>query len=304
VFCGLRVSEALGADVTDLAEQRGHRVVRVMGKGGRPRTVPLPAQVVCAIEAYLNGRTAGPLFVTRSGRRWSRRDAWETVAAIGRRACVAQLHPHTFRHKAATLMQVGGVAADATFPVGRGGVAVGGLRFTALVAAAGLWAGHAVSAGVVAAGCIGCQDASSSSVAAGDGSLHLVWRSALGARRRAALVVVAGAATAPPVEPVLFEEMLAGWRRQQTARRLSAGLVEGRERLVRRFAEFTGGWPWSWTPAQVEVWIASGGWGRTRRCAPTRGRWRCSARMCAIRGMAGWPSASSGSGGSASAGGG
>ncbi len=32
------------------------------------------------------------MFVTRSGRRWSRRDAWETVAAIGRPAGVAQLH--------------------------------------------------------------------------------------------------------------------------------------------------------------------------------------------------------------------
>ena len=32
VFCGLRVSEALGADVDDLADARGHRVIRVIGK--------------------------------------------------------------------------------------------------------------------------------------------------------------------------------------------------------------------------------------------------------------------------------
>jgi site-specific recombinase XerD len=80
-------------------------------------------------------------------------------------------------------------------------------------------------------------------------------------------VVVAGSVPAPPVEPALFEEMLAGWRRQQQARRLSAGLVQGRERVVRRFAEFSGGWPWSWTAAQLEGWIAAGGWAHsTVRC--------------------------------------
>jgi hypothetical protein len=45
-------------------------------------------------------------------------------------------------------------------------------------------------------------------------------------------------------EPALFEAMLEGWRRQQAARRLSAPLVEGRVRLVRRFRVFTGAWPW------------------------------------------------------------
>jgi len=29
---------------------------------------------------------------------------------------------------------------------------------------------------------------------------------------------------------------------------------------VRRFAAFTGAWPWQWTPEQVEQWVASGGW--------------------------------------------
>jgi integrase/recombinase XerC len=61
-------------------------------------------------------------------------------------------------------------------------------------------------------------------------------------------------------EPALFEAMLEGWRRQQSARRLSAGVVDGRERLVRRFQEFTGVWPWQWTPAQVDSWVDSGEW--------------------------------------------
>jgi integrase/recombinase XerC len=58
----------------------------------------------------------------------------------------------------------------------------------------------------------------------------------------------------------LFGEMLDGWRRQQQARRLTGPFTEGRIRLVRRFREFTGAWPWQWTPAQAGEWIAGGGW--------------------------------------------
>jgi integrase/recombinase XerC len=75
----------------------------------------------------------------------------------------------------------------------------------------------------------------------------------------AALVLVDGATPLRP-EPALFDAMLEGWRRQQAARRLTGPLIAGRARLVRRFAEFTGAWPWQWTAAQVEGWIASGGW--------------------------------------------
>ena len=92
----------------------------------------------------------------------------------------------------------------------------------------------------------------------------LVWRGVpvSGTRKAAgsaALVLVDGATPLRP-EPALFEAMLAGWRRQQAARRLTGPLIEGRVRLVRRFAEFTGAWPWQWTPGQVEQWVASGGW--------------------------------------------
>lgn len=73
------------------------------------------------------------------------------------------------------------------------------------------------------------------------------------------MVLVEGVVPLRP-EPALFEAMLEGWRRQQTARRLSVGVVDGRERLVRRFREFAGAWPWQWSPAQVDSWVASGGW--------------------------------------------
>ena len=82
----------------------------------------------------------------------------------------------------------------------------------------------------------------------------------MGARRGTLALVAADGAV--PVSPgaVLLEEMLAGWRRQQQARRLTARLIGERERVVRQFAEFTGCWPWQWTAAQAEAWVASGGW--------------------------------------------
>jgi integrase/recombinase XerC len=82
----------------------------------------------------------------------------------------------------------------------------------------------------------------------------------LGARRGTlALVAADGSA---PVSPgaALLEEMLAGWRRQQQARRLTVRLIGERERVVRQFTAFTGCWPWQWTAARAEAWVASGGW--------------------------------------------
>jgi hypothetical protein len=48
----------------------------------------------------------------------------------------------------------------------------------------------------------------------------------------AALVLVEGGVPLRP-ELALFDAMLEGWRRHQSARRLSVGVVDGRERLVR-----------------------------------------------------------------------
>jgi integrase/recombinase XerC len=80
-----------------------------------------------------------------------------------------------------------------------------------------------------------------------------------GAAGTAALSLVTGATPLRP-EPALFEAMLEGWRRQQKARRLSPALIDGRERLIRRFGAVTGAWPWQWTPEQAETWLSDGGW--------------------------------------------
>jgi integrase/recombinase XerC len=82
----------------------------------------------------------------------------------------------------------------------------------------------------------------------------------VGGRRGGLMLVGAGGAAPVSPGPALFEEMLAGWRRQQQARRLSGPLIGMRERIVRRFAASAGCWPWQWTAAQAESWLASGGW--------------------------------------------
>jgi site-specific recombinase XerD len=57
--------------------------------------------------------------------------------------------------------------------------------------------------------------------------------------------------------PVVFEAMLAGWARQQRSRFLrEAATITPRLALVRRFAGFTGLYPWQWGPAEAEAFIS------------------------------------------------
>lgn len=58
-------------------------------------------------------------------------------------------------------------------------------------------------------------------------------------------------------EHAVFEAMLEGWERQQRARFLRETTISARTRLVRRFAQFSGLYPWQWTPAEAESWISA-----------------------------------------------
>jgi site-specific recombinase XerD len=75
----------------------------------------------------------------------------------------------------------------------------------------------------------------------------------------AALVLVDGVRPLRP-EPALFESMLDGWRMQQESRRLGPSIIANRDRVIHRFQDYTGAWPWAWTPAQVESWTSSQKW--------------------------------------------
>ena len=99
----------------------------------------------------------------------------------------------------------------------------------------------------------------------GDRLIHLVCRRALVVERPGGLALVtADGDVSVSAGQELFEALLAGWRRQQQARRLSGPLIDGRERIVRRFVAFTCCWPWQWPPRRwcAISWPAGGTTGR------------------------------------------
>lgn len=97
-YTGVRVSEAVDADVSDLRTVRGRTSLTVTRKGGEVDEVPVPAPAVEALERYLGGRTTGPLFEGQRGR-LTRSRARDIVKAVGRRADVSdRLTPHSLRH--------------------------------------------------------------------------------------------------------------------------------------------------------------------------------------------------------------
>jgi integrase/recombinase XerC len=108
---GLRVSELSQLDVRDVDLARGD--VRVFGKGGAERVVPLPSEARRALAAYLDGREAGnaarlPLFTALRARggAWRRLGVRDVRRVLGARARAVGLegrvHPHRLRHSYAT----------------------------------------------------------------------------------------------------------------------------------------------------------------------------------------------------------
>jgi integrase/recombinase XerD len=112
---GARVSEAIGLNVDDLVDEE---VVRLFGKGGKQRIVPVGSYARAALDAYLvrgrpelsrTGRATPALFLGARGGRLSRQAAWEVIRDSAERAgVVASVSPHTLRHSFATHLLEGG----------------------------------------------------------------------------------------------------------------------------------------------------------------------------------------------------
>jgi integrase/recombinase XerD len=100
---GLRVSEALGTDVTDLGLERGHRVLGITRKGGRRALVPLAPLTGAVLAELVEGRSEGPLFITQGGLRMRRQAAYKVVGRLARDAGIqGTISPHSLRHSFVT----------------------------------------------------------------------------------------------------------------------------------------------------------------------------------------------------------
>lgn len=112
---GLRVSELVGLTMTDIWPD--DQVVRVFGKGGKERLVPIGRQVIGAVSIYTHelrskldkGKTKNRLLLNVRGQPLSRVGAWGIVKKGAVRAGITKrVTPHTLRHSFATHLLEGG----------------------------------------------------------------------------------------------------------------------------------------------------------------------------------------------------
>ncbi len=106
---GLRVSELVSLPMVAVSLDMG--VVRVMGKGGKERLVPLGDEAMDWLKRYfsearpqlLHGRVSDAVFVTQRGAAMTRQMFWYLIKRHAKQAGIdGALSPHTLRHAFAT----------------------------------------------------------------------------------------------------------------------------------------------------------------------------------------------------------
>jgi integrase/recombinase XerC len=111
--CGLRIGELVGLDVAASPQARGwpdldDGVVHVLGKGGKRRSVPLGAQALAALHAWLGMREVwagdgAALFVNPQGGRLTPQHIRRRLRRRSAQAGLATpVHPHMLRHSYAS----------------------------------------------------------------------------------------------------------------------------------------------------------------------------------------------------------
>jgi integrase/recombinase XerD len=112
---GLRVSELCGLALTDLL--LSENLVRIFGKGGKERLVPIGRSVIGAVSVYLHsmrptldrGRSKNRVLLNVRGEPLSRVGAWSIVRRASERGGIKKrVTPHTLRHSFATHLLEGG----------------------------------------------------------------------------------------------------------------------------------------------------------------------------------------------------
>ncbi|MCL1092382.1 site-specific tyrosine recombinase XerD [Shewanella kaireitica] len=106
---GLRVSELVGLTMEQLSLRQG--LVRIVGKGGKERLVPLGELAVSEVENYLKfarvellkGKQSDVLFPSKRAQQMTRQTFWHRIKLYALRANIStELSPHTLRHAFAT----------------------------------------------------------------------------------------------------------------------------------------------------------------------------------------------------------
>ncbi|MEY4683344.1 MAG: hypothetical protein RL534_763 [Actinomycetota bacterium] len=118
---GARVSEVVGINLSDISENSVNGesiwVLKLRGKGGKERMVPLGSYAKSAIDDYLvrtrpsllKKLSESALFLNNRGTRLSRVSAWEIVKRAAEKAgLTSRVTPHVFRHSYATHLLDGG----------------------------------------------------------------------------------------------------------------------------------------------------------------------------------------------------
>ncbi len=112
---GLRVSELIGLNLTDINLEAGH--VRTVGKGTKERMIPMGEKAREALRTYisegrpglLKGKNQSRIFVSRRGRSLSRQGFWKIIKKYGIMAGIKKnITPHRLRHSFATHLLEGG----------------------------------------------------------------------------------------------------------------------------------------------------------------------------------------------------
>ncbi len=106
---GLRISELVGLTMSAVNARQG--IVRIVGKGGKERLVPMGQEAMRWLERYLrdgrpgingSGATAA-LFPSRRGAHMTRQNFWHAVKRYAVKAGIDRsISPHTLRHAFAT----------------------------------------------------------------------------------------------------------------------------------------------------------------------------------------------------------
>ena len=106
---GLRVSELVSLDSAQISLNMG--IIRVMGKGGKERLMPLGEEALEWVSRYVTGvrrillreSSSNALFITSRGSAMTRQAFWYLIKRYARLAGIAKpLSPHTLRHAFAT----------------------------------------------------------------------------------------------------------------------------------------------------------------------------------------------------------